>query len=113
MPAGAATVTGAPERVTLTACDPGSGATAIPNKPIASLVFVASRNGLFSQLVKAGRPVPVATCTADTLVRDPVFPPLIDGAGHDPNAAPDPAVIAAVRSRVPEILAECSRSAQT
>jgi hypothetical protein len=110
MPAGAATVDAARDRVTLTACDPGGAATAIPNKPLASLVYVASRDGLFSELLKSGFSTPEATCGADTVVRDPVFAPVIDAAGSDPNAVPDPALVTAVRQRVSEIVAGCRRT---
>ncbi len=110
MPAGSATVDAAADRVTLTACDPGSAATAIPNKPLASLVYVASRDGLFSELLKSGFSTQEATCSADTVVRDPVFAPVIEAAGTDPNAAPDPALVTAVQQRVREIVAGCRQT---
>jgi hypothetical protein len=110
MPAGAATVDGSGDRVTLTACDPGSAATAIPNPPLASLVYVASRDGLFSELLKSGFSTAAATCSADTVVRDPVFAPVIEAAGNDPNAEPDPALVTAVQQRVREIVAGCRQT---
>jgi hypothetical protein len=114
MPSGAATVDpvrgGTSRRVTLTACDPGPAAIAIPNQPIGSLVYLASRDGLFAELLKGGISTPAATCTADALVRDPVFAPVIDAAGEDPTATPDPAVVAAVQARVPAIVRECTRT---
>ncbi|HEY3673537.1 MAG TPA: hypothetical protein VGN51_21555 [Acidimicrobiia bacterium] len=110
MPGGSATVEGAGDRVTLTACDPGSAATAIPNQPLASLVYVASRDGLFSELLKSGFTTQEATCSADTVVRDPVFAPVIEAAGNDPSAEPDPALVTAVQQRVREIVAGCRQT---
>jgi hypothetical protein len=60
--------------------------------------------------LKEGAPAAVATCSADTLVRDPVFAPAIEAAGNDPTAEPDPALIAAVQTRVPEIIRQCQQS---
>jgi hypothetical protein len=110
MPAGAATVDGTADRVTLTACDPGAAATAIPNQPIGSLVYLASRDGLFAELLKSGLTTTQATCTSDTLVRDPAFAPVVEAAGTDPTAEPDPAIITALQSRVREIVGECKRT---
>jgi hypothetical protein len=110
MPAGTATVNGTPDRVTLTACDPGTAATAIPNKPNASIAYLANRDGLFSVLVKNGDSTSVATCTADTLVRDPAFAPVIEAAGNDPFAEPDPGLVASVGARLRDVHAQCQQS---
>jgi hypothetical protein len=92
----------------LTACDPGAAATEAPNRALQALVFVASRDGLFAEILQQGLPVSVATCTADAVVRDAALKPLIDSATSDPSASPDDAVLSAVRARVPEILKDCS-----
>jgi len=110
MPAGSATVDGTADRVTLTACDPGAAATAIPNPPIASLVYLSSRDDLFSGLLEQGASTQEATCSADTFVRDPAFAPVIEAAGKDPNAEPDPAVVTALQARVQEIVKECRQT---
>ena len=107
MPPGTATVDSTADRVTVTACDPGSAATAIPNPPFGSLVYLSGRDTLFAGLLQGGAPTDAATCVADTLVRDPVFAPIVTAAGADPNAAPDPASVAALRARVQEIVAQC------
>lgn len=107
MPAGSATVEGARDRVTLTACDPGRAATAIPNPPFASLVYLASRDSLFAELVNGGLSTAQATCSADTLVRDPTFAPIVQQAGQDPNAAPDDSVVTALRQRLRDIVGQC------
>jgi hypothetical protein len=107
MPAGAAQVDTKPEQVTLTACDPGATATEAPNRALQALVFVGSRDGLFADVLGQGLPVAVATCAADTLVRDPAFKPVIDGAVADPNAAPDAAAFDGVKARAPGILSQC------
>ncbi len=110
MPAGAATVDGAANTVTLTACDPGDAATAIPNKPIASLVYLATRDGLFSELLKSGLSTSQATCTSDKVVRDPAFAPVIEAAGIDPNAQPDSSIVTALQARVRDIATECRQT---
>ena len=110
MPAGSAAVSGTPDRVTLTACDPGSAATAIPNKPTASMAFVANRDAFYSLILENGDSTEVAACTADTIVRDPVFAPVIEAAGNDPTAEPDPALIASVVARLREVRAQCQQA---
>jgi hypothetical protein len=110
MPAGSATVKGAGNRVTLTACDPGSAATEIPNKPMVSLEYLVNRDGLFAEIVKSGGSVAVATCSANDFVRDPVIAPLIESSANDPSAQLDDATIATIRSRVSQIVAKCRDS---
>jgi hypothetical protein len=107
MPAGSASVDDGSSRVTLTACDPGSAATTIPNPPIGSLVYLSNRDGLFSELIKQGFTSGEATCSSDTLVRDPSFAAIIDAANVDPTAAPDPSTLATVRARLVQIVAQC------
>jgi hypothetical protein len=107
VPAGTATVDGGADRVTVTVCDPGAAATTIPNPPFGSLIYLASRDGLFSELLRSGATTDVATCSADTLVRDPAFAPLVTAAGADPNAEPDPATITAIQGRIRDIVASC------
>ncbi len=110
MPAGSAAVNGTPDRVTLTACDPGAAGTAIPNNVNGAFAFLANRDGFLAVLMQQGAPEAVATCSADTLVRDPAFAPLIEAAGNDPTADPDPALITAVQTRAREIVAQCRQS---
>jgi hypothetical protein len=74
---------------------------------------VASRDGVFSDVLAQGVSTSAASCTADTLVRDPAFGPVIDSVTTDPNAVPDPGVLAAVRARAPQILQECLASSTT
>ncbi len=72
---------------------------------------------LFSGARKHGdSPVNVASCTADGIVRDPVFAPVLEAAGNDPTAEPDPALVATVGARlreVPAILQGCVASTPT
>jgi hypothetical protein len=107
VPAGTATVDGTPTRVTVTACDPGSAATAIPNPPFGSLTYLVGRDSLFAGLLQSGAPTKAATCVSDALVRDPVFAPLVTTAGTDPNAEPDEATITALRAKVQVYVAQC------
>jgi hypothetical protein len=110
MPAGAAQVDSKPDGVTLTACDPGTGATEAPNRAVTALVFVGNRDALFAEVLKQDRPVSVASCVADGVVRDPSFAPVLAAATDDPGASPDASVIDAVRARVQQILGECVSS---
>ena len=98
------------DTVTLTACDPGAAASAIPNKPIASLDLPRQSRRSLRRAAAQWPPDPQATCASDTLVRDPAFAPLIDAAGIDPTAEPDPAVVTALQARVREIAAECRQT---
>src|SRR5262249_35310993 len=112
MPAGSAQVdTG--NRVTLTACDPGAAGTEGPNRADTALVLAGTRNELLLEVLKGGAGVGVAECTSDTLVRDPVFASILQSPVDDPNAQPDPAALAAVRNRSPEVFRECSTKTHT
>ena len=109
MPAGAAKVeTG--KQVVLTACDPGAAATEAPNRALTALILAATRDELFLEVLKQGIDVPVAVCTSDTLVRDPVFTPILQALTENPNAAPDDETLAGLRSRVAEVFVGCRRS---
>jgi hypothetical protein len=107
VPAGGATVEGGGDRVTLTACDTGNAAPAIPNPPLTSLVYLSTRDGLFAELVKQGLSTTEASCSSDDLVRDPTFAPILQATANDPNAQPDESAITAVRSRLREIVTQC------
>ena len=48
------------------------------------MAFLANRDGFFSVFVKNGDSNEVAACTADTIVRDPVFAPVIEAAAQRP-----------------------------
>jgi hypothetical protein len=107
VPPGTATARRAGDRVTLTACDPGSATTAIPNSPIRSFLSLSNRDGLYAELVQQGLRSGEAACSADDLVRDPTFTPILDQSSSDPTAEPDPSAIDAVRTRLREIVAQC------
>lgn len=108
MPPGSAVVEQGP-RITVTACDPGAAGTEAPNRALEALLLAATRDGLFLEALKASAPVDVATCTSDTLVRDPSFTPLLDALVADPNAQPEADALSAFRARVPEVFRECSK----
>ncbi len=106
MPAGSAAVeTG--KQITLTTCDPGAASTEAPNRAVGALTLAAIRDELFLEVLKQGAGVPVAVCSSDTLVRDPVFTPILQALTDNPNAAPDADALAALRSRVPQVFLEC------
>ena len=106
MPPGSTNVAGAPTGVTLNVCDAGSATTPVPNKPNAR--WRSWRTATASTVfVKNGDSTEVASCTADTIVRDPVFAPVIEAVGNDPSVEPDPALVAAVGVRLREVRAQC------
>ena len=72
------------------------------------MVLAVTRDGLFLEVVKQGAPVRVAVCTSDTLVRDPVFSPILQAAVDDPSASPDADELDAIRERVPTVFRDCS-----
>jgi hypothetical protein len=110
MPPGAAQVDRQAAGATLTACDPGGSATEAPNRSLTALLFAANRDALFSEVLKQGLTVNVASCAADGVVRDPSFAPVLAAATNDPSASPDAGDIDAVRARVPVILQGCVAS---
>jgi hypothetical protein len=112
MPAGTAQVqTGG--RVTLTACDPGAAGTEAPNRALAALVLAGLRDELFLQGLRANAPTRVAECVSDTLVRDEVFAPILQGLTEHPDVAPDDQQLAAVRARSPQVFRDCSAKGRT
>jgi hypothetical protein len=110
MPPGSAAVSGTADRVTLTACDQRSATIPIPTRPIASLAFLANRDGFFSVFLDNGDSPDVSACTADAIVRDPVFAPVIQAAADDPAAEPDQATVATVGARLRELRAQCQQA---
>ncbi len=103
MPAGAATVDGTGRRVTLTACDTATAVSPTPHGADEATTFAANRDALYGVLVKQGAPSKVADCAANGLVRDPGFAPFL----ADPNATPDDATIAQLRSLAQDITRRC------
>ena len=84
MPAGVAKVDSDADGATLTAHDPGVSATEAPNRALTALVFAGNRGAPFSEVVKQGLPVNVASCAADGVVRVPLFGLLGDRGRHQP-----------------------------
>jgi hypothetical protein len=109
MPPGAATVENG-KQVVLTTCDPGAAATEAPNRALTALILANTRNELFVEVLKQGIGVPVAACTSDTLVRDPVFTPILQTLTENPNSALDEATLSGLRSRVAEVFVGCRKS---
>ena len=56
---------------------------------LAALTVAAIRNQLLGSLAKQGAGIKVAACTANGVIADPAFRPLLDAAVADPSAAPD------------------------
>jgi hypothetical protein len=62
------------------------------------------------ELLKQGLKSSEAACSADDLVRDPTFAPILDQSTSDPSAEPDPSALDAVRARLREIVAQCKET---
>jgi hypothetical protein len=108
-PAGAASVTAGSSRPTLTACDPGGAVGTGPDGSLAALTVATIRNQLLGSLAKQGSGVKVASCTANGVIADPAFKPLLDAAVADPNAVPDASVVDRFQQSVLTIASECQR----
>ena len=67
MPAGAATVEGAPHRVTLTACYSGCTLLLLLSNANVSMAFAGNRDGLFAGGVQHGDSPWSPMCSADTV----------------------------------------------
>jgi|tagenome__1003787_1003787.scaffolds.fasta_scaffold20942828_2 hypothetical protein len=106
MPAGAAHVDRARGGVTLTACDPGAKATDAPNRAVAALGLVGTRNGFLATLLAQRVPVKAAQCAADAVVREPAFAPLLS----DPDVELSDTALSSLRAVVQQDLKRCASS---
>ena len=106
-PAGAASVQNDGSRPTLTACDPGTATAATHDGSLAALTVAAIRGELLASVAKQGANVKVADCTANGVIADPTFRPLLDAAVANPNAAPDPDVLKQFQQTVLTIAGGC------
>ena len=109
-PAGAASVEDGAAGPTLTACDPGSANVATTQDgSIAALTVAALRNQILGSLARQGAGIDAATCTANGVIVDPTFRPLLDAAADDPNARPPASALAAFQQNVLATAARCAR----
>jgi uncharacterized protein DUF6782 len=79
-PAGAATVTGGPSVVTLTACDVGGGTAPSYDALSAAVDTMTARVEVIGQIVGGGASPAAATCIGDRFVKDPTLSPLLQKA---------------------------------
>ena len=89
-PAGAAGVESANGQPTLTACDPGTASAASAaagDGSLAALTVAAFRNQLLATVIKEGASVKVGNCTANGVIADPAFRPILAASVADPSAA--------------------------
>ena len=107
MPGGAASSTRTGDIVTMTACDPGAGATDPPNSSIGALILADLRNEVLSQIVGGGLPAATADCIATRLVRDPVMTPIIAKAVADPSASLNADDTKALQQKVASLTTQC------
>jgi hypothetical protein len=103
MPPGATTVEATKQGVTLTACDTGVAGAAPAHAASDIINFAASRDTLYASLLQQGAPSAAAKCTADGVVRDASFAPLL----ANPDTEPDAATLQALRTRVTAIAKTC------
>jgi hypothetical protein len=105
-PAGAADVARDGSRSTVTACAPAA-ATSEPDHSLAALTVATARDELLAEFAKQGIGVPVATCTANGVIDDPTFRPVLDATTAHPNDEPDASVLAPLQQRAVQIAATC------
>jgi hypothetical protein len=91
-----------------TACDPGAAGSATPDRSFAALTVAAVRNTFLAKLATQGVSVAVAGCTANGVVADPAFRPLLDAAAADPNAVPDAVLLTPFQQSVASIATQCA-----
>jgi hypothetical protein len=103
-----ADVTVAGSNATLTTCDPGGAAVSVQDRTIAALTVVAVRNELLATLVDQGAPRQASECTANGVVADPAFGPVLDAAAADPNATPSADLLRPLQQRIIAIAAACA-----
>jgi hypothetical protein len=96
---------------TLTACDPGRGIESVPDHSFEAFTVAAVRNELLGDLAAGGTPPKVASCTADGVVADPAFRPLLKVATAHPDRTPGLSIIGPFQQRVLAIGARCARTA--
>ena len=109
-PAGAASVEDGAAGPTLTACDPGAANVATTKDgSIAALTVAALRNQILGSLAEQGADIDAAHCTANGVIVDPTFRPLLDAAADNPNVQPPAAVLTAFQQNVLATAARCAR----
>jgi hypothetical protein len=94
---------------TLTACDPGPDAAAVPDNSFAAFTVAAVRNQLLGELAAQGMPTKIASCTANGVVADPAFRPVLDAATAHPNRTPDSSILRPFQQRLLAIATACGR----
>jgi hypothetical protein len=107
-PAGSAELGHDASVATLTACDPGREAAPVPDHSFAAFTVAAVRNELLGDLAAHGTPAKVASCTADGVVADPAFRPLLEAAIAHPDRAPSTSILGSFQRRVLAIGAACA-----
>jgi hypothetical protein len=110
-PAGSAQLDHDAGLATLTACDPGPDAAAAPDRSFAAFTVAAVRNELLGALADQGLSTEAASCTANGVVADPVFRPVLDAAVADRDRIPDASALRRVQQRVVAIATACVRDA--
>jgi hypothetical protein len=93
---------------TLTACDPGPGTASVPDRSLAALTVVDVRNTVLATLAQQGVSTAAAGCTANGIVADPAFRPVLDAAVADPNATPSADLLQPLQQRILTIAAQCA-----
>ena len=104
--ADAATVDTADGSVTLTACDTGNAVPAVAHDGDEVLAFAAARDQLYGTLLQQHAPSKIAQCSADGIVRDPSFAPVL----ANPDQEPSNDQLATLRQHVATIETRCATS---
>jgi hypothetical protein len=110
-PAGTAELGHDASLATLTACDPGPNAPPVAGRSFAAFTVAAVRNELLGALAAQGVTTKAASCTANGVVSDPAFRPVLDAAADRPDRTPDASILDPFQRRVVAIASACARQA--
>jgi len=76
---------------------------------LAALTVAGIRNELLAALAKQGVKIKVADCTANGVIADAAFRPLLAATVANPNATPDTTVLQQFQQSVLTIATRCTR----
>jgi len=106
-PAGSAQAAPTGDLAGLTACDPGVAGVTASDGSLAALAVATVRNLLIGTLADQGVGTEVAACTANGVVADPAFHPVLDAVVADPSAEPNPKLLGPVQQSLLTNLTRC------
>ena len=77
---------------------------------LAALTVAAFRNQLLATVIKEGANLKVGNCTANGVIRDPAFRPILTASVADPSAMLDADQVRLLQQNVLKIATSCAKS---